>query len=298
MRQFSPKVLIFGEYSVLEGSGALTVPYHKHSAYFDFPSPQDKSEAEISSRSLKELASYLEDRSEVFNSFFDLTRFRADTDRGMFLRSDIPQNYGLGSSGVVVAAAFDRFGTQEFIALDLDKKRDLLADAESLFHSRSSGIDPLAAYSGKPLHLSGSLIETVSEKQLFPVLERFGLLDTGRPSSTGNLVGLFRSWLEDQKFSRAFRKNYLPLVDGLVEGAISGEFTGFQSNMYDLSLFQFEYFRPMIPAELYQPWKDGLDSGNYLLKLCGSGGGGYLLVYAENLLESVRQTGLPVAGLV
>jgi mevalonate kinase len=38
----------------------------------------------------------------------------------------------------------------------------------------------------------------------------------------------------------------------------------------------------MIPKGYDGVWKEGLDSGLYNLKLCGSGGGGFLLGITEN----------------
>jgi len=39
----------------------------------------------------------------------------------------------------------------------------------------------------------------------------------------------------------------------------------------------------MIPAAFIDVWKAGLETDDYYLKLCGSGGGGFLLGFAENL---------------
>jgi mevalonate kinase len=38
----------------------------------------------------------------------------------------------------------------------------------------------------------------------------------------------------------------------------------------------------MIPTNLYNAWKKGLDTNVYYLKLCGSGGGGYILGFAKD----------------
>ena len=37
----------------------------------------------------------------------------------------------------------------------------------------------------------------------------------------------------------------------------------------------------MIPDTVLGIWQQGLDGGQYTMKLCGSGGGGYLLVYSN-----------------
>jgi mevalonate kinase len=38
----------------------------------------------------------------------------------------------------------------------------------------------------------------------------------------------------------------------------------------------------MIPAIFNRLWKKGLDSGEYYLKLCGAGGGGFILGFTQN----------------
>jgi len=45
-------------------------------------------------------------------------------------------------------------------------------------------------------------------------------------------------------------------------------------------------FKPMIPDEFHDLWKKGIDSGSYFLKLCGSGGGGYILGFAPNIEQA------------
>ena len=39
----------------------------------------------------------------------DLSRMKHDLSRGLTINSDIPQRYGLGSSGAIVASVFDRY---------------------------------------------------------------------------------------------------------------------------------------------------------------------------------------------
>ena len=42
-------------------------------------------------------------------------------------------------------------------------------------------------------------------------------------------------------------------------------------------------FKPMIPAKFHDLWKTGLETNDYYLKLCGSGGGGYMLGFTEDI---------------
>jgi mevalonate kinase len=38
----------------------------------------------------------------------------------------------------------------------------------------------------------------------------------------------------------------------------------------------------MIPEGFKEVWKYGIESGDYYLKLCGSGGGGYILGFTKD----------------
>ena len=41
----------------------------------------------------------------------------------------------------------------------------------------------------------------------------------------------------------------------------------------------------MIPDFLLEKWQDGLKSENYFLKICGAGGGGFMLSITKNLAQ-------------
>jgi mevalonate kinase len=39
----------------------------------------------------------------------------------------------------------------------------------------------------------------------------------------------------------------------------------------------------MIPEQFHELWQKGIETNDYYLKLCGSGGGGYILGFTEDL---------------
>ena len=47
--------------------------------------------------------------------------------------------------------------------------------------------------------------------------------------------------------------------------------------IHEIGYFQFKYFLEMIPADFRTIWLDALASDFFKLKLCGAGGGGFLL---------------------
>jgi mevalonate kinase len=54
-------------------------------------------------------------------------------------------------------------------------------------------------------------------------------------------------------------------------------------NTKQLSKVVLNNFKPMIPEEFHQVWQNGIDTNDYYLKLCGSGGGGYILGFTQDL---------------
>ena len=45
----------------------------------------------------------------------------------------------------------------------------------------------------------------------------------------------------------------------------------------------------MIPDQFQSIWKKGIESGDYYLKLCGSGGGGYILGFTRDYEKAKLQ---------
>ena len=74
----------------------------------------------------------------------------------------------------------------------------------------------------------------------------------------------------------------------IIKGFLKGETKALFYNMYFLSKFLLENLTPMIPSLVRDLWKTGLDTGAYYLKLCGSGGGGYVLGFTEDLEKAKK----------
>ena len=110
MREFYAKILLVGEYSVLKGSLALTVPFRKFSARLELPDIVDEEiRLTESNKILEEFYHFTSDNGKLHDAGMDFKRFGEEIERGLILRSDIPLNYGLGSSGALVAAVFKRY---------------------------------------------------------------------------------------------------------------------------------------------------------------------------------------------
>jgi mevalonate kinase len=68
-----------------------------------------------------------------------------------------------------------------------------------------------------------------------------------------------------------------------VNDFLKGDVKSLFGNVKQLSKVVFENFKPMIPKEFQKLWKKGIDTNAYYLKLCGSGGGGYMLGFTEDI---------------
>ena len=53
--------------------------------------------------------------------------------------------------------------------------------------------------------------------------------------------------------------------------------------MKQLSKIVLDNFKPMIPKAFQSLWKKGIETNAYYLKLCGSGGGGYMLGFTQDI---------------
>ena len=75
----------------------------------------------------------------------------------MHFDSSIPQGYGVGSSGALVAAIYDKYADDKITVLEnltrdkLLKLKAIFSKMESFFHGKSSGLDPLNSYLSLPI---------------------------------------------------------------------------------------------------------------------------------------------------
>ncbi len=305
-KQFYAKIMLFGEYSLLHGSRALTIPFRRHGArlVFPFPGMNDKQQM-VALRSSEQLHAFRDflkqdDASPPIYQLMDLDRFEEELAQGIFLQSNIPSGYGLGSSGALVAALYDRYAKPRTMPGEWQPPRELawlqalFSRMESYFHGSSSGIDPLSIYAGQPLLIKGKhdLSRTQLGEGTTSASGGFFLVNTHIPRKTSDLVAIFRQKLADAGFRRRFMHEYMACNDACIEAVANTshtpEETGllFGAKMHELSSLQWVLFREMIP-EIFRPmWQEGLSSGDYLMKLCGAGGGGFLLGYAENFQQA------------
>lgn len=289
---FYSKILLFGEYGIIKDSRGLSIPYNFFKGALK-KTRDLKGKALESNRSLRDFAKYLEKAQAAApeSMSFDLEAMKADLEDGMFFDSSIPQGYGVGSSGALVAAIYDRYAHQKITVLEnltrekLLQLKEIFAQMESFFHGKSSGLDPLNSYLSLPILInSKDHIESTSIPSQNP--EGKGavfLLDSGSVGETAPMVQIFMEKMKQEGFRKVLKDQFIRYTDACVEDFISGNVKSLFQNIKQLSHVVLDHFSPMIPEEFHKLWKQGIETNAYYLKLCGSGGGGYILGFTEDL---------------
>ena len=152
---YPSKVMLVGEYGVVLGGSALTIPFHRYSARVRGSEdiPEEKAgEARLSRRYLTDLYRYISTLpGDSFHARPNLDLFSGQLEK-YWLEMNIPTGYGLGSSGAVSAAIYDMF-FPEARNISLSRQKEDLATIESFFHGKSSGVDALTCHAGTALHV-------------------------------------------------------------------------------------------------------------------------------------------------
>ncbi len=285
-RDFNAKILLFGEYSVICNSMGLTMPYKMYSGRFQQAGTLSE-EQQRSAESLRGLYQYLKQLVEK-NELpvrMDLETFKTDLDSGLFFDSDIPQGYGVGSSGALCAAAFDLYALNHE-KMELSGLKKIFARMESLFHGISSGLDPLISYLNKPLLIRDKETLEITETPKGLLSEKITtfLVDTGQTGKTDHLVQMFFDNCRYQKFYKEIKNTLIPLNNSCIDKFLAGRDQAFIPEVKSLSAFFLEHFNSVIPKHFLKFWEKGVEEDSpFTLKLCGSGGGGFLLGFTTDM---------------
>jgi len=268
-RAFKAKLLLFGEYTIIEGSQALAVPQARYFGEWAWAEKEDRAALQ---QELPQFAAWLKEKTEVIDS----QRFQQDLAQGLYFKSNIPTGYGLGSSGALVAALYERYGVPEKHK-SLSELKEILAALEGFFHASSSGIDPFISYLDCPvLRTESGALEALPTLD-WPEGFRFFLIDTGKPRKTGPLVQSFLERCESADYLEFIRTTLKPLVGQAIQAFLKGDWLQLWANTGEISRLQLLHFQKMIPAAFLPIWESSLHSDSFRIKLCGAGGGGFLL---------------------
>ena len=227
---------------------------------------------------------------------FDITKLKKDIEKGLYFDSSIPQGYGVGSSGALVAAIYDKYASDKITVLEnltrekLLKLKTIFSRMESFFHGKSSGLDPLNSYLSLPILInSKDHIEPAGiPSQLKDGKGAIFLLDSGKTGETAPMVQLFMEKMKEAGFRKMVKNQFVKHTDACVSDFLQGNINSLFSNVKKLSKVVLDNFKPMIPNEFHTLWKKGIETNAYYLKLCGSGGGGYMLGFTEDVDQAKK----------
>lgn len=292
---FYSKILLFGEYGIIKDSKGLSIPYNFYKGALKINDHHNESTLR-SNEKLKLFLAYLEDIQKENPELvtFNLKALKLDIDKGMYFDSSIPQGYGVGSSGALVAAVYDKYANNKITILENLTREKLLilkaifAEMESFFHGKSSGLDPLNSYLSLPILINS---KDNIEPAGIPSQTQYGkgavfLLDSGITGETAPMVHIFMENMKNEGFRKMLKDQFVKHTDACVEDFLKGDVKSLFSNIKQLSKVVLDNFKPMIPKEFQTLWKKGIDTNAYYLKLCGSGGGGYMLGFTEDIVKA------------
>lgn len=293
MEQLNSKILLFGEYAVLHNGMALVIPCEKYNGHFEFYEAAENNKSALQSNEyLRKFCSFVSgSMDEKF--VLEVKLFEQELKQGLFFRSNIPQGYGLGSSGALVAAIVLRYLVKaknfkdDLKALTLQKLHELkksLGELESYFHGVSSGLDPLSIILNEPILYKNA--QDIATAQLpEPTAEKNNvvfLLDTKFPRTTSKMMGMFNELHNHEEFKDKFEQHVTHNNNGAIQSFLDKDIDRFYQSVHDLSAFQLHYMKEFFPKPLQKEVAAGLEHGDYYLKLCGAGGGGFMLGFTQN----------------
>ncbi len=293
---FYAKILLFGEYGIIKDSKGLAIPFNSYQGALQ-KAPVLTEKQKESNISLRHFYMYLKTLDSSIVSFH-FNEFKTDLDEGMFFDSSIPQGYGVGSSGALVAAIYDKYAISKITVLEnltrdkLLKLKTIFGEMESFFHGMSSGLDPLNSYLSLPILINS---KTDLEPTGIPSQKEgkgaVFLMDSEQVGETAPMVELFMDKMKNEGFRKMISEEFALHTDACIKDFLEGDVKSLFTNIKQLSKVVLGNFKPMIPQNFHQIWQNGLDSDDYYLKLCGSGGGGYFLGFTEdydNTLEILK----------
>ena len=290
--KYSSKILLFGEYCIVINSCGFAIPYclYKGSLRLNAGNKDRDSQKKILG-----FIEYLKKKVKNLPDF-DWININKDKKNNLFFKSNIPQGYGLGSSGALVAAFYNRYVKNKIL---LDEKltknkiqilRNIFSEMESYFHGESSGIDPLNCYLGLPI-----LIKSQNEIQITKMPEEkvlgYGgifILDSGNSSDTSSMVSVFFRKMEDENFNFMMKNEFIKYSKVCINEFLKGNINSLFKSIKILSEITLNNFQPMIPKKFIKLWDEGIKTNDYFFKLCGSGGGGFLLGFTLDIENTFR----------
>jgi mevalonate kinase len=291
---FYAKILLFGEYGIIKDSKGLAIPFNAYRGAL-------KSAANLTGEALKSnqnLSKFYHYLSELHHEglSFRLDEFKSDLENGMYFDSSIPQGYGVGSSGALVASIYDKYANDKITVLEnltrdkLLSLKETFSIMESFFHGKSSGLDPLNSYLSLPILINSKTnIEPAGIPSQKEGKGAVFLLDSEMTGETEPMVNIFMNKMKNEGFRKMLNEEFVTYTDACIDDFLHGNVKSLFGNVKKLSKVVLTNFKPMIPSAFHKVWEQGIATNDYYLKLCGSGGGGYILGFTEDFEKAKKK---------
>ena len=211
---FYAKILLFGEYGIIKDSKGLAIPFNAYRGALKSANNLSGEAAKSNSNLLKfyEYLSQLNHEGLSFN----LTELKADIYNGMYFDSSIPQGYGVGSSGALVASIYDKYATTKITVLEnltrdkLLSLKETFSVMESFFHGKSSGLDPLNSYLSLPILINSKThIEPAGIPSQKEGKGAVFLLDSEMIGETEPMVNIFMNKMKNEGFRKMLDEEFV-----------------------------------------------------------------------------------------
>jgi len=277
-KTFPSKILLFGEHIINKGSNGLAVPFHKYNCTLSFH--KEDTTLEESTEVLNLIAEQIE-KDEIIENLFDTVHLHQDISEGLNINMDIPVGYGLGSSGAICAGIYETYC--HYKKENPKKIKNILGHVESAFHGKSSGLDPLVSFLDKAVVVNDEetklidfSLEKITDFKMF-------LVDTKQARKTAPLVDKFLTkYNTKNSFASIIDTKIAPLTNKIIEDLITFSTENTYDKIAKLSKLQLENYEEFILDEHKHVWKKALENKDFYLKICGAGGGGFMLGFCKN----------------
>ena len=265
---FYAKILLFGEYGIIKDSKGLAIPYNAYRGALK-ASENLSGNALESNLNLDRFYTYLSALQTDLVAF-NLAALKKDIQNGMYFDSSIPQGYGVGSSGALVAAIYDKYAVDKITVLE-NLTRDKLLNLktifglmESFFHGKSSGLDPLNSYLSLPILINSK--DSIEPAGIPSQKEGKGavfLLDSEQIGETAPMVSLFMNKMKNEGFRKMISEEFSTTTDACIDDFLQGNVKSLFGNVKALSKIVLTNFKPMIPPAFHKVWEQGISTNDY-----------------------------------
>jgi len=152
-----------------------------------------------------------------------------------------------------------------------------LGKMEAFFHGQSSGTDPIISLLNAPVLIGSGKVTPVGLPDHWQT--PFFLLNTGIRRKSGPLITKFlHRYDTDLAWQFAVKERWGRSGEDCIDALLKGDFKSLQSSFSTLSMYQGAIAREWIPTLFHEIWR----GSSYRLKICGAGGGGFLLGHTSN----------------